>query len=72
MAGVGGCLALGRWGLPLDPDVYYITKLPVRVNPYEVVIIAGAALGIALLGMIYPAWVAARLRPVEGLREGNR
>jgi lipoprotein-releasing system permease protein len=72
LGGIGGCLAIGRWGLPLDPDVYYITKLPVRVNPYEVIVIALAALGIALLAMIYPAWSAARLRPVEGLREGNR
>ena len=72
LTGVLGCLALGRWGLPLDPDVYYITKLPVRMNPYEVVLVAVAALVIGLLATLYPAWSAARLRPVEGLREGNR
>jgi lipoprotein-releasing system permease protein len=72
MAGVAGCLALGRWGLPLDPDVYYITKLPVRMNPNEVVLVALAALVIGIAATLYPAWSAARLRPVEGLREGSR
>ena len=72
IAGVVACLALGKWGLPLDPDVYYITKLPVRMNPTEVVLVAVAALVIGILATLYPAWSAARLRPVEGLREGNR
>jgi lipoprotein-releasing system permease protein len=72
LTGVGACLALGKWGLPLDPDVYYITRLPVRMNPTEVVLVAVAALVIGILATIYPAWSAARLRPVEGLREGNR
>jgi lipoprotein-releasing system permease protein len=69
--GVLGCLALGRWGLPLDPDVYYITKLPVNMNPREVALVAVAALIISIAATIYPAWSAARLRPVAGLREGN-
>jgi lipoprotein-releasing system permease protein len=69
--GVAACLALARWGLPLDSEVYYITKLPVRMNPYEIVAVVAAALVIALLATLYPAWIAARLRPVEGLREGN-
>jgi lipoprotein-releasing system permease protein len=71
MTGVAGCLALERWGLPLDPDVYYITKLPVRMNPHEVVLVAAAALLIGIAATLYPAWSAARLRPVQGLREGN-
>jgi lipoprotein-releasing system permease protein len=69
--GVAACVALTRFGLPLDSEVYYITRLPVRMNPYEIVIVVAAALVIALLATLYPAWVAARLRPVEGLREGN-
>jgi lipoprotein-releasing system permease protein len=70
--GVLGCLALAHFGLPLNSDVYYITTLPVKMNPYEIVAVFLAALAIALLATLYPAWMAARLRPVEGLREAQR
>jgi len=69
--GIAACEALSHVGLSLDPDVYYITQLPVRLNPYEILSVVGAAIGIALGATLYPAWLAARLRPVEGLREGN-
>jgi lipoprotein-releasing system permease protein len=67
-AGVIGCWALGRYGIPLNTDVYYITTLPVKMNPYEIAAVFAAALAIALLATLYPAWMAARLRPVDGLR----
>ena len=38
------------------------------MNPYEISAVFGAALAIALLATLYPAWMAARLRPVDGLR----
>ena len=72
LVGVAACLALAHWGLSLDSDVYYITQLPVKMNPYEIAAVFGAAITIAILATLYPAWVAARLKPVEGLREGNR
>ena len=67
-AGVVGCWALSRFGIPLNTDVYYITTLPVKMNPYEIAAVFAAALAIALLATLYPAWMAARLRPVDGLR----
>ena len=33
--GIGGCLMLGHYGLPLNPDVYYIQKLPVVMRVSE-------------------------------------
>lgn len=69
--GIVACLALGRWGLQLDPEVYYITQLPVKMNPYEIASVFAAALLITLLATLYPAWIAARLRPVVALREGH-
>jgi lipoprotein-releasing system permease protein len=70
--GIIGCLALAQFGIPLNSDVYYITTLPVKMNPYEIVAVFFAALAIALLATLYPAWMAARLRPVEGLRDAQR
>jgi lipoprotein-releasing system permease protein len=67
-AGVAACWALSRFGIPLNTDVYYITTLPVKMNPYEIAAVFGAALAIALLATLYPAWMASRLRPVDGLR----
>lgn len=72
VVGIAGCLALAHWGVPLNSDVYYITTLPVKMNPYEIAAVFFAALAIALLATLYPAWMAARLRPVEGLRDAQR
>ena len=66
--GVIACLLLGRFGIPLESDVYYISKLPVRLNPWEIAAVFAAAMAIVLSATIYPALAAARLRPVDGLR----
>jgi lipoprotein-releasing system permease protein len=62
------CLALDRFGIPLNTDVYYIPKLPVNLNPREVLAVLVASLLLSLCATLYPAWLASRLRPVEGLR----
>jgi lipoprotein-releasing system permease protein len=66
--GVGICWMIKTFGIGLDPDVYYITNLPVHVEPVEVALVGVAALGLSYLATIYPALLAARLKPVEGLR----
>ena len=68
LVGCATCWAFDRFGLPLDTDVYYITKLPVKVSPGELFAVLGAALALSLGATLYPAWMASRLRPVEGLR----
>jgi lipoprotein-releasing system permease protein len=68
MAGVGICVFLGEVGLPLDPEIYYISELPVRMDPVEISIVAFAGVGLSFLATIYPSLMAARLRPVDGLR----
>lgn len=52
----------------LPGDVYYLTELPSRVNPADVVTVVIISLIISLLSTIYPARKAAKLDPVEALR----
>jgi len=66
--GFGTCLLIDKVGIPLDPEVYYISNLPVRMNPVEFLLVALLALALSYLATIYPASKASRLEPVEGLR----
>jgi lipoprotein-releasing system permease protein len=66
--GIGGCLLLSHYGLPLDPDVYYIQKLPVVMRVSEIAAVNLAALALCCLATLYPAMLASRMRPVDGLR----
>jgi lipoprotein-releasing system permease protein len=68
LAGLGLCFLVKTFGIGLDPDVYYITHLPVHVEPFEVALVGASAVVLSYLATIYPALLAARLRPVEGLR----
>ena len=66
--GLIGCEGLSRYEFPLDTDVYYLDTLPVVVEADTVVIVALAAVFIAFIATLYPATVASRVDPVEGLR----
>jgi lipoprotein-releasing system permease protein len=68
LLGLGTCLLIDQVGIPLDPEVYYISNLPVRMNPVEFALVAVLALALSYLATIYPASKASRLEPVEGLR----
>jgi len=66
----GLAVSLGlRWfGVRLDPDVYYVDRLPINVDPGDFALVAVAALIITTLATLYPALAASRLRPVDGIR----
>lgn len=68
LAGVATCWAIGRFGIPLDREVYYIDRLPVEMHALDIAIIGASAVVISFLATIYPARLAARLLPAEGLR----
>jgi lipoprotein-releasing system permease protein len=56
-------------GTPLfSPEIYFLSRLPAKVDAIEVAQVVGMALGLSFLATIYPAWRAARLDPVEALR----
>ncbi len=67
--GVGTGYALERWKLiALDPSVYFIDHLPVRLEPVDIALIVVLSIGVAVLATLHPAAVAARLYPIEAIR----
>lgn len=52
----------------LPADVYYLSKLPVKVKVFDIVLICTTALFISLVSTIYPAHRASKINPVEILR----
>ncbi|MGO9832889.1 MAG: FtsX-like permease family protein [Polyangiaceae bacterium] len=66
--GLALCTGLSWFGLRLDPDVYYIDRLPINVSGWDYLAVTLAALTICTLATIPPAYGAAQLRPVDGLR----
>ena len=67
-AGIATAVGLDYFGVRLDPQVYYIERLPIAVSFPDYLAVAVAAMVICTLSTLYPAWAASRLRPVEGLR----
>jgi len=49
-------------------DVYYLSRIPARIDWAEVLLILGWSLAAAFLATLPPAWRASRLDPVEALR----
>ncbi|MCS7214911.1 MAG: lipoprotein-releasing ABC transporter permease subunit [Thermodesulfovibrio sp.] len=52
----------------LPADVYYLSKLPVKVKIIDIFLICASALFISLISTIYPACRASKINPVEILR----
>ena len=51
-----------------DPTIYFLERMPARMEPDEVTAVVVMALVLSFLATLYPSWRAARLDPVEGLR----
>ncbi|MBL8602597.1 MAG: ABC transporter permease [Myxococcales bacterium] len=62
------CVVAQRVGIPLDPEVYYIERLPVLIAPVDYATVFVTSVLICLGAATFPAILAGRLRPVEGLR----
>jgi len=52
----------------LPTDVYYISHLPVKVLPFDIILVSVSALLIGFLATLYPSYQAAKLDPAEALR----
>ncbi|MDA0712379.1 MAG: ABC transporter permease [bacterium] len=62
------CFLIQSFGIGLDPEVYYITRIPIQVDIFELTIVIVGAIIVSFLATIPPALFAAKLKPVEGLR----
>lgn len=69
LGGVILCAIMDRYQIiDLPPDVYFITTIPARMEPLDVLVITISALVLSFLATLYPAWQASRLQPAEVLR----
>jgi lipoprotein-releasing system permease protein len=71
---IGFLICLGqlryKWvGLP--SDIYFLDALPVKMLPLDFILVIVVAILLSYLGAVYPARRAARLLPVEAIREGS-
>lgn len=74
----GGLLGLGlgfvltfaaeHFGIRMNPEVYYIDKLPVHLDPTEFALVGAATVVVCLAATLFPAYQASRVRPVDALR----
>ncbi|MEM9370738.1 MAG: lipoprotein-releasing ABC transporter permease subunit [Pseudomonadota bacterium] len=63
--------ALVEWvtGTPVwDSELRYLTRLPAVLQWWDVILTVVTALSFSFLATLYPAWRAARLDPVQALR----
>jgi lipoprotein-releasing system permease protein len=52
----------------LPSDVYYITNLPVLLDPVNILLVSGSSVLICFLATLYPSGQAARIDPAEAIR----
>jgi lipoprotein-releasing system permease protein len=57
-----------KW-VSLPSDIYFLEALPVKMQPLDFVIVVAIAVLLSFLGAVYPARRAARLAPVDAIRD---
>jgi lipoprotein-releasing system permease protein len=65
--GICWCLRTYRF-ITLPKEIYYIDRLPVKIDPYDISLIIAVSVLISFIASIYPSYRASRLDPVEALR----
>jgi lipoprotein-releasing system permease protein len=68
LSGLAWCFFIEKVGIKLDPEVYYIPALPVRIEPVQTLLAVVIAVLVTYLASIYPALKASSVEPVEGLK----
>jgi lipoprotein-releasing system permease protein len=58
-----------RFGIiKLSSEVYFINVLPMKIDVFDIVLIAVVTIFLCLMSTLYPAYKASRIGPVEALR----
>ena len=69
LTGFVGCYLLQKYKfITLPGDVYFIDKLPVKMEAGDFLMVALVAVGVCFTATLYPSWKASRLVPVEAIR----
>ncbi len=68
ITGFASMYGLEKARISLDPEVYYIERLPVHVDVGDYLLIAVCAFAITTFATLYPARAASGLSPVDGIR----
>jgi len=72
---IGNVIALGFCALqyyfriiPLDPDNYYMDRVPVAWSPLVMVLLNAATLAASILSVLIPTYMIARIKPMVAIR----
>ena len=68
VSGLAWCVFIEKVGIKLDPEVYYMPALPVRIEPFQTALAVVVAILVTFFASIYPALQASLLELVEGLK----
>lgn len=69
LSGIAACWCLKTYKfINLPKDIYYIDKLPVKLDITDISTIVALSIIISIAAAIYPAYRASKLDPVEALR----
>ena len=69
LLGIGICFGLKHNSfLELPKEIYYVNKLPVKLDLFDTLAVLGVAVFLSFLSALYPAWMAGSLDPVKALR----
>ena len=65
------CWAIATFNIvDLPGDIYYLTKVPVRMQLWDIIAVVGGSYLICFLAGLYPAVKASRVHPTDAIRYG--
>lgn len=54
--------------LKLDPSIYYLTSVPIDLNPINIILLNVATLIVSLLMMLGPSYLVAKITPAKSIK----